>query len=32
VELLVPEGEACPGASEPHRDQQGMGTACVRRT
>ncbi len=32
VELLVTEGETCPGAGEPHRDQQGMGTACVRRT
>jgi hypothetical protein len=31
VELLVSTGEPCPGASEPHRDQQGMGTACVRR-
>jgi DnaJ domain len=30
VELLVPTGEVCPGQSEPHRDQQGMGTACVR--
>lgn len=31
VELLVSTGETCPGASEAHRDQQGMGTACVRR-
>lgn len=31
VEVLVPTGDTCPGVSEPHRDQQGMGTACVRR-
>lgn len=31
VELLVSTGETCPGVSEAHRDQQGMGTACVRR-
>ncbi len=30
VEELVPTGERCPGLAEPHRDQQGLGTACVR--
>jgi hypothetical protein len=30
VEVLVPAGEACPGATEPHRDQLGLGTACIR--
>jgi molecular chaperone DnaJ len=29
VELLVPTGETCSPAAEPHRDRQGMGTACV---
>jgi hypothetical protein len=31
VELLVSTGEPCPGESEPHRDELGLGTACVRR-
>lgn len=30
VEQLVPFGSPCPSGTEPHRDQQGMGTACVR--
>jgi hypothetical protein len=30
VEVLVSTGDRCPGDAEPHRDQQGMGTACVR--
>lgn len=29
VEALVPFGDTCPAAAEPHRDRQGMGTACV---
>lgn len=31
VEVLVPFGAPCPAGSEPHRDHQGMGTACVTR-
>ncbi len=31
VDVLVPTGEVCDAVTEPHRDQQGMGTACVRR-
>lgn len=30
VEDLVPSGEVCAATAEPHRDKQGMGTACVR--
>lgn len=30
VEQLVPFGSPCAATAEPHRDQQGMGTACVR--
>ena len=31
VEILLTGGEVlCPNGSEPHRDRQGMGTACVR--
>lgn len=30
VEVLVPTGELCPAGTEPHRDEQGLGTACVR--
>lgn len=30
VEALVPAGETCPAATEPHRDQLGLGTACIR--
>jgi molecular chaperone DnaJ len=30
VEMLVPIGDPCPATAEPHRDKQGMGTACVR--
>ena len=29
VEVLVPFDSPCSAASEPHRDRQGMGTACV---
>lgn len=28
--LLTTTGELCPGLAEPHRDQQGLGIACVR--
>ena len=31
VDVLVPAGEVCESTAEPHRDQQGMGTACVLR-
>jgi hypothetical protein len=31
VDVLVPTGGVCEATTEPHRDQQGMGTACVRR-
>jgi hypothetical protein len=31
VDVLVPTGGTCDPTTEPHRDQQGMGTACVRR-
>lgn len=30
VEVLLPLGEPCSATAEPHRDKQGMGTACVR--
>jgi molecular chaperone DnaJ len=30
VAQLVPFDAACPDRSEPHRDRQGLGTACVR--
>lgn len=30
VVLLTTTGATCPEGSEPHRDHQGMGTACVR--
>jgi molecular chaperone DnaJ len=29
VQQLVPIGSTCPSGTEPHRDRQGMGTACV---
>lgn len=29
VQVLVPVGDRCPVGTEPHRDRQGMGTACV---
>lgn len=29
VELLLVADGVCPAGSEPHRDRQGMGTACV---
>jgi molecular chaperone DnaJ len=32
VEVLVSFGERCPTGTEPHRDRQGMGTACIRRS
>lgn len=31
VEVLVPFDGTCPFGTEPHRDRQGMGIACVRR-
>jgi hypothetical protein len=31
VDVLVPFGDTCPRDSEPYRDRQGMGTACVVR-
>jgi len=30
VEVLVTTGDPCPADTEPHRDEQGLGTACVR--
>lgn len=30
VEVLLATSALCPEGSEPHRDRQGMGTACVR--
>ena len=30
VEVLVPAGETCPATAEPHRDQLGLGIACIR--
>lgn len=30
VAAFVPFDQTCPGRSEPHRDRQGMGVACVR--
>ena len=32
VRQLVPIGDACPVGSEPHRDRQGRGTACITET
>lgn len=32
VQVLVPFDADCPNATEPYRDRQGMGTACVVRT
>ncbi len=29
VEAFVPFGATCPGLTEPHRDHQGMGVACI---
>lgn len=29
IEALVTSGESCSATAEPHRDRQGMGTACV---
>jgi len=29
VEAFVPFGATCPGLTEPHRDRQGMGVACI---
>lgn len=31
VQVLVPFDAECPNATEPYRDRQGMGTACVVR-
>jgi molecular chaperone DnaJ len=31
VDVLLTADVGCPEGSEPHRDRQGMGTACVRR-
>ena len=31
VDALVPFGDTCPRDTEPYRDRQGMGTACVVR-
>jgi molecular chaperone DnaJ len=31
VQVLVSFGGTCPQGSEPHRDRQGMGVACIRR-
>lgn len=30
VEVLLADGGRCPDGTEPHRDRQGLGTACVR--
>jgi len=30
VEVLLADGGRCPEGTEPHRDRQGLGTACVR--
>ncbi|MGB8860710.1 MAG: DnaJ domain-containing protein [Ilumatobacteraceae bacterium] len=30
VQILLTEAGLCPEGSEPHRDRQGMGVACVR--
>jgi hypothetical protein len=30
VEVLVTAGDPCPATAEPHRDELGLGTACVR--
>ncbi|MFM2079031.1 MAG: hypothetical protein RJA49_2921 [Actinomycetota bacterium] len=30
VEALVTSGDPCPATAEPHRDELGLGTACVR--
>ncbi len=29
VRAFIPFGETCPGLTEPHRDRQGMGVACI---
>ena len=31
VRVLIPIDAQCPGGTEPHRDRQGLGTACVER-
>ena len=31
VRAVVPFDEDCPGSTEPHRDRQGMGIACIDR-
>ena len=31
VRAFVPFDGTCPGATEPHRDRQGMGVACIER-
>lgn len=31
VAVVVPFGDRCPFGTEPHRDRQGLGTACVQR-
>lgn len=31
VEVLVPFDGVCPFGTDPHRDRQGLGVACVRR-
>lgn len=30
VRAFVPFDSTCPGMTEPHRDRQGMGVACIR--
>jgi molecular chaperone DnaJ len=30
VQVVVPFGDTCPNGTDPHRDRQGMGTACIR--
>jgi hypothetical protein len=32
VERLIPVDQTCPADTQPYRDQQGMGTACVVRS
>ena len=29
VRAFIPFGATCPGLTEPHRDRQGMGVACI---
>lgn len=31
VDQLVPSSDSCPSRTDPHRDRQGLGIACVRR-